>query len=167
MKTIIFLLLTLQNLCTLAQTTLQTPCATSNQATVGNVVVNYTIGEMVLVNDVKSTGLWVTQGIMQPDVANGIVNYSAFTDGDIKVFPNPTPDLLSVQISILKPGKMQLQLVDALGQILIADAFEVTTFLLKKYDFKKYANATYVLKLTFKSNDGIIDKRGSFKIVKN
>jgi hypothetical protein len=146
--------------------TLQTPCATTNQATVGSLIVNYTIGEMVLVDNYKSNGLFITQGIMQPDVPNGVINYSAFTSGDIIVYPNPTPNDLSIQISILKKGKMELQVYDALGQVLIKDAFEVNGFMLQKYNLTKYANATYVLKLRFKSNDGIMDKQGTYKIVK-
>jgi hypothetical protein len=152
---------------TKAQTLLpQTPCSTTNQGTAAGFVINYTIGEMVLVNSVTNNGLFITQGIMQPDVANGIVNYNAFVDGEIKVYPNPTPDELSIQISILKAGKMSLQLTDALGQIILTDQFDVNTFSTKKYNLKKYANATYVLKLMYKSNDGQLDKRGTYKIVK-
>jgi Secretion system C-terminal sorting domain len=149
--------------------TLQTPCAASSQGTIGSsgsIVINYTIGEMVLVDNYKSNGLFISQGIMQPDVPNGIVNYSAFTSGDIIVYPNPTPNDLSIQISILKKGKMELQVYDALGQVLIKDAFDVNGFMLQKYNLTKYANATYVLKLRFKSNDGVMDKQGTYKIVK-
>jgi hypothetical protein len=146
--------------------TLQTPCTTTNQATAGNIVVNYTIGEMVLVDNYKSNGLFITQGIMQPDVPSAIINYNAFTTGEITVFPNPTPNDLSLQIGISKPGKMTLQLVDALGQIILYETFTVNTFMTKKYNLTKHSSGTYVLKVLYKSTDGQLDKIGSYKIVK-
>ncbi len=145
---------------------LQTNCATATQGTVGNIVISYTIGEMVLVDSYKNTGLFVTQGIAQPEVPNGIVNYSSFTGGDIIVFPNPTPNQLSIQISITRPGKMKLQVYDVIGKLVLTDAFDVDAFMTQRYKLDKYADGTFLLRLQFMSNDGIMNKKGTYKIIK-
>ena len=144
----------------------QTPCATAMQGTAGNMIINYTIGEMVLVQQWQSNGLYISQGIMQPDLFNNFVFLNGFVPGEITVFPNPTPNLLSIQISLLKPGKLSLQLTDALGQIIISDDLTISSFLTQKYDMSRYASATYFLKLRYKSNDGVQDKKGTYKLVK-
>jgi hypothetical protein len=169
MKKILCLLMLFMNIvCLKAQLAkdFQTACATSAQGSISSFVISYTVGEMVLVDNYKSNGLFVTQGIAQPEVPGVIVNYSGFTSGDIIVFPNPTPNQLSIQISIVKLGKIKLQLYDAVGKLLLVDAFDVNSFMTQRYSLDKYADGSFVLRLQFNSNDGVMDKRGTYKIVK-
>ncbi len=168
MKKIIFLLgiIFLNSLVDTYAQTQQTACASSNQGTAGGVVVSYTIGEMVLVDNAKVNGLFITQGIAQPEAPFANINFDLFTAAEIKVYPNPTPDLLSVQIGILKAGRIKLQLLTVEGQIVITDEFDVNTFMTKKYELRKFANATYLLKLDFVSTDKTMNKKGTYKIVK-
>jgi Secretion system C-terminal sorting domain len=151
-----------------AQTTkdLQTPCATANQGTAGNFVISYTIGEMVLVNSYKNNGLFVTNGIYQPILSKNPLDGQVFLDGEITVFPNPTPDILSIQYNILQAGKMTVQLYDATGKRIIVDEVTINSFNTKKYDISKYADGMYVLLLQYVSNDGATIKKGKYKILK-
>lgn len=146
---------------------LQTPCATSHQGTVGNFVISYTIGEMVLVNTWdKKNGLLITQGIMQPTVPYLLEEDNDFNAGDITIFPNPTPNIFAIQINLLLKGKINLQLFDATGKKIIEDEISVSTFQTNKYDLNKYNNGMYILKLEYKSIDGTQLKKGKYKIIK-
>lgn len=145
---------------------LQTTCSTAAQGIAGNFVISYTIGEMLLVNNFKVTGLYVTNGIYQPKAEIFSPANQAFLDGEILVFPNPTPNLLSIQYNILQVGKMTAQLYDATGKKLLADEIAITSFSTKKYDITKYANGMYVLVLQYVSNDGATIKKGKYKILK-
>jgi hypothetical protein len=145
---------------------LQTPCASTAQGTVGNFVISYTIGEMVLVNNYKKNGLFITNGILQPSVAGNTQQGQVFLDGEITVFPNPTPNILTIQYNILQVGKMTALVYDAAGRRIIADEFIVNSFNNKKYDLSQYANGMYVLLLQFVGNDGTTIKKGRYKVVK-
>lgn len=145
---------------------LQTPCATTAQGTVGNFVISYTIGEMVLVNSFKNNGLFITNGIYQPILPTNPLDGQVFLDGEITVFPNPTPNVLSIQYNIQQIGKMTAQLFDATGKRIIVDEIAVNSFSTKKYDISKYADGMYVLVLQYTSNDGATIKKGKYKIMK-
>jgi Secretion system C-terminal sorting domain len=167
-KTILILLVVLSAKISFAQQAkdLQTPCATSNQGTAGNFVISYTIGEMVLVSSNKNNGLFVTNGIYQPIVPTNPVDGQVFLDGEITVFPNPTPNILSIQYNILQAGKMTVQVFDATGKKLIVDEILVNSFSTKKYDISQYASGMYVLLLQYVSNDGATIKKGKYKIMR-
>jgi hypothetical protein len=155
-----------QNLLHAQANFLQTPCATSVQNTVGNFTISYTIGEMVLVDTWKKDGLTLTQGIIQPTIKpfdNGAGNFDV---GEITVFPNPTPNDLFIQYNILQQGKLSVQLYDALGQRLLVDEINITSFGTKKYNFSIYARAAYMLTLQFTSADGTITKKEKYKVLK-
>jgi hypothetical protein len=145
---------------------LQTACASSAQGTAGNAVISYTIGEMVLVESYKKTGLFITSGILQPDVPANTQSGQIFFEGEITVFPNPTPNILSIQYNLLQAGKMTVQVYDATGKRIIADDFAINSFSVKRYDLSKHANGMYILLLQYVSNDGTTIKKGNYKVLK-
>jgi hypothetical protein len=159
-------LISMQNLLQAQANFLQTPCATSAQNTVGNFTISYTIGEMVLVDTWKKDGLTLTQGIIQPTIQpfdNGPGNFDV---GEITVFPNPTPNDLFIRYNILQLGKLNVQLYDAVGQRLLTDEINISSFSTKKYNFSTYAGAAYMLIIQFTSADGTTSKKGKYKILK-
>ncbi len=145
---------------------LQTPCAAAHVGTASDMVVEYTIGEMVLVNEWQQNGLYITQGVLQPQIFKLNFNFNVFVDGEIKVFPSPTKDVIKLQMSLQKPGDMTVQIVDALGQVVQTDQIQVTSFQTQTYNLSRNAAGMYIIRLRFKSNDGSFNKIGSFKIVK-
>jgi Secretion system C-terminal sorting domain len=145
---------------------LQTPCAATSQGTAGNFVISYTIGEMVLVNNYKKNGLFITNGILQPTVAPNTQEGQVFLDGEITVFPNPTPNILSIQYNIVQVGKITAQVYDATGRRIIVDEFVINSFNTKKYDLSKYADGMYILLLQYVSDDGSNIKKGKYKVMK-
>lgn len=145
---------------------LQTPCASTSQGTVDNFVISYTIGEMVLIESYKKNGLFVTNGILQPTLSANTKTGQIFFDGEITVFPNPTPNILVIQYNMLEAGIIMAQIFDAAGKKIITDEFIANSFSNRRYDLSKYANAVYILRLEYKSDNGITIKNGQYKIVK-
>jgi Secretion system C-terminal sorting domain len=160
------LIICLQNLLKAQIKDLQTPCTTTSQGTVGNFIISYTIGEMVLVDSWKKDGLTLTQGVLQPIVPAFDNGNNNFNTGEITVYPNPTPKDLFIRYNILQLGKLSVQLYDVLGQRLLIDEISITSFGTKKFDFSKYASAAYMLMVQFTSADGATIKKGKYKIVK-
>ena len=145
---------------------LQTPCASTSQGTVDNFVISYTIGEMVLIESYKKNGLFVTNGILQPTLSANTKTGQIFFDGEITVFHNPTPNILVIQYNMLEAGIIMAQIFDAAGKKIITDEFIANSFSNRRYDLSKYANAVYILRLEYKSDNGITIKNGQYKIVK-
>jgi hypothetical protein len=145
---------------------LQTPCASTSQGTIGGTTISYTIGEMVLVESYKKNGLFITSGILQPTVPGNTQTGQVFLDGEITIFPNPTPNILTIQYNILQVGKMTAQVFDATGKKLITEEFIINSFSNKRYDLSKYANGIYMLLLEFTGNDGTTIKKGQYKVMK-
>jgi len=150
---------------TFSQTDLQTPCATSAQGQAGNITISYTIGEMVLVDSWKYSNLMITQGILQPPKERVTADVDFFTSEEIKLFPNPTPDILTVQFGSLAAGRVSFALYDNTGKLMQQEEFTYTGFSSRQFNMMKYANATYLLKVIFKPNSGR-EKHGGYRIVK-
>jgi len=127
----------------------QTPCTTSSQAAAGNFVISYTIGEMPLIQSLQSNGLLITQGIMQPLTTLADSSYECFNQAEVKVYPNPNPGIFSLQLSILKTGKVKTILFDASGKLLQTDEFDYNTFSTKQYNISKFASGVFYLQLFF------------------
>ncbi len=145
---------------------LQTPCASTAQGNAGSAIISYTIGEMVLVESYKKNGLFITSGILQPSVLGNTQTGQVFFDGEITLFPNPTPNILTIQYNILQTGKMTAQVFDAAGKKIITEEFDINSFSNKRYDLSKYANGIYMLILQFTGDDGSTIKKGLYRVMK-
>jgi Secretion system C-terminal sorting domain len=128
---------------------LQTYCSTTSQGTAGNFVINYTIGEMVLVATNKTNGLIITQGINQPITTIADTAFECYSKAEVKIFPTPTEGQFSLQLNFLRKGKLKVKIFDALGKQLQADEFEYTTFMTKQYNIDNYPSGTYFIQLFF------------------
>lgn len=148
-----------------SQSDLQSPCAASAEGKAGNITISYTIGEMTLVDSWKYGNLMITQGILQPVKERASTDLDIFTPDEIKLFPNPTPGVLTVQFNSLSPGKLLVYMYDNTGKLLDAEEFQYTGFSTRQYDMMKYANATYLLRVIFLPASGK-QKQGSFRILK-
>jgi Secretion system C-terminal sorting domain len=145
----------------------QTPCATAQQGTAGDVTISYTIGEMPLVESLQKNGLLITQGIMQP-VDKGIASmvYECFSQTEVKIYPNPNPGSFSLQLSMFKKGNVKTQLFDAAGKLLQTDAFDYNTFATRQYNIERLPNALYYLQLFFTEEGQTSAKKCAYTIQK-
>ena len=93
---------------------------TSNTATVNGIVHDYSIGEMAMIATERNDNLIITQGVIQPITAslktNGKVIKTDLIDF-VKVYPNPTKNLLSIEL--IETENISLQLFDALGKLIL------------------------------------------------
>jgi hypothetical protein len=127
----------------------QTPCTTSTEGQAGNFIISYTIGEMPLIQSWQVNGLLITQGIIQPLIAIADSAYECFNQTEVKVYPNPSPGVFSLQLSILKTGKAKTILFDAAGKMLQTDEFDYNTFSTRQYNISKFASGVFYLQLLF------------------
>jgi hypothetical protein len=127
--------------------------ASSANATLkGGIAHEYVVGEMMLVHTASAGTVKLTQGFLQPhrlyveSVAQG-----GYTDllENLKVFPNPTTDLLFVECLVNETSRLTYQLFDATGHLILnknamqregADRFSI--------DLRSFASGTYFLVIT-------------------
>ncbi len=120
-KVILFIIIVCSKCYLHAQTKIpnvQTPCTTTGQGTVGNFIISYTIGEMPLIKTEQSNGLMITQGILQPVPFIADTVYECYSKTEVIVYPNPSPGIFNLRLSMLKKGNVQTLLFDATGKLL-------------------------------------------------
>jgi hypothetical protein len=107
---------------TYAQTTIN---AASNKAVINGVTFDYSIGEMTLVTTERNNNLIVTQGYLQPQPNSssndGQAVQTHFDDlaDQIKVYPNPTENLLFIETNDAIADQVVFQLLDATGRVVL------------------------------------------------
>ncbi len=113
----------------------------------GNSQLSWTVGEAVI-NTHSSGNFQLTQGFHQP-----YINISAFdnlTSGaiNVSVFPNPTDDLIALQIS--SSGNYSIQIFDILGRNLENKKVENSTLI--EFDISEYAAGNYLMRISSEDN---------------
>lgn len=130
--------------------------ANGGTATAAGAQVSWTIGEPVTatVSDANNT---LTQGFHQSKLTVTAINDIQIAGVEIKVYPNPTSDFVTVHFSKVmeKPTYM---LFDLSGRLIQQKNIESTD---AKIDMTSYAGGSYILKL----NNGQKPLQ-SFKIIK-
>ena len=135
-------------------------------ASIGGDTYEWSFAEMMLVNTAVSTNLIVTSGILQPADPFVGVEEPILSNVPMKVYPNPTIDMISLATGFDEPGKLSLQLTDISGKRLdskqsgISSGDQVTALSLEKYPAGEY-----VLIVNFKANNSR-NYNGIFKIQK-
>ena len=80
-----------------------------------------TVGEVVIPT-VTSGNQVLTQGFHQPEQTRIVsVGNPDLTDWDIRVFPNPVSDLLTIQFSTAKGSSLRATVVDVVGKVVLTD----------------------------------------------
>jgi Secretion system C-terminal sorting domain len=144
----------------------QTACTTVAQGTAGKFVISYTIGEMPLIQSWQSNGLMITQGVLQPVPFIADTVYECYGQTEVKVFPNPSPGVFSLRLSLLKKGKVKTLLFDALGKMVQINEFAYNTFSTTQYNIQNLANGMYYLQLYFTEAGSIRQKKCVYTIQK-
>ncbi len=116
--------------------------ANGGTATAAGTEVSWTIGEPITatVSDGTTT---LTQGFHQAKLTVTVVNEIQITGVEIKVYPNPTSDYVTVHFS-KEVEKPTYRLFDLSGRLIEQKSIETTD---AKIDMTGYAGGSYVLKL--------------------
>jgi hypothetical protein len=96
----------------------------NNSATINNLKFDYSIGEMVLVSTERNASIIVTQGQLQPTPfsAKGTPqaeNTNVLLSNLIKVFPNPTENVLNIESYEDQDVTINYQLFDGSGKLIL------------------------------------------------
>jgi hypothetical protein len=121
------------------------------------VEVSWTIGEAVIETCVGSSNT-LTQGFHQTKLTVTAVGDILFPGLEIKVFPNPTPEIITIQFSEYIENA-QYYLFDLTGKLLVTKLIHSAD---TEINMKRFASGQYILKLTNKSKQPI----QTFQIVK-
>src|SRR5215216_5926309 len=81
---------------------------TGGTAKKGYYHIDWSIGELTLVNQMQSSGYIVTNGFIQPFTHDPNVRNSGavFEDGEIFILPNPTRDILEIDFRTKQQGRV-------------------------------------------------------------
>lgn len=137
--------------------------ATSHSATIQGNTYEYVIGEMTLVSTERTSNLIVTQGFLQPNDSKRPVSTNLSDANEvIKIYPNPTQDIVYVDPQTEFSGVLKYQLFDATGKVLFKNEHAQSERF--SVDLRSYASGNYYLMITSTSNSS--EQSYSYKIQK-
>jgi hypothetical protein len=121
--------------------------ASSHSATIQGNKYEYTIGEMTLVSTERNSHLIITQGYLQPTEGNKPTDLdNANSLQNIKVYPNPTQDVVNFEMLEDMKGSISYQLYDVAGKVLLKnDLDQAQRFTI---DMQSYAIGNYYVLIT-------------------
>ncbi len=143
----------------------------SHSANINGLRFDYSIGEMTLVTTERNTNLIVTQGLLQPDGSGSKNqpqpgNTSIPINDMVKVYPNPTSNILFVESVENTEAETSYQLFDAAGKIVISKTITLKAGPNKfSLDLESYAAGAYYLMVRKPNAQGILENY-SYKIQK-
>lgn len=110
-----------------------------------NVELDWSIGE-IMIETYSNTENSLTQGFHQSkyDVTTSVDEISGI-DFKIKIFPNPTSDLINLQIIGNINQNLTYELIDLQGKVLIKNSVNKTK---KQINMSRFSQNMYLLKIT-------------------
>jgi len=119
--------------------------------------ITYSIGQVAYITNTGSNGS-TSQGVQQPYEIYVLSSSNIITDLNIKVYPNPVCDILTLQYLNYTNEKIGFQILNIEGKLI---RFENMTSSEAQIDFRSLASGEYFVKVT----DGFKELK-VFKIVK-
>jgi type IX secretion system substrate protein len=133
-----------------AQSTLN---ATGGTNTVGAWEYDWSIGEMALVSTVDSSGLIITQGLLQNDLMINVKVADVNLSEHLQVFPNPATSVVNVQYIATGDGQLGFRLMDMTGKTIMNHTQDVKQGITtEQLNISQLAAATYMLEVNFTDN---------------
>jgi hypothetical protein len=142
-----------------------------NQITKGNYAIEWSVGESAAINIMDNNDLYVfTNGLLQYNVENQteINKIASFLPNEIRVYPNPVRNELSINILHASKGNHQIELLDGKGTKLKEKIIKYNGMgALENWNLSGLKAGQYFLNI--RQTDGVtgkLIKKGAFKIVK-
>ena len=88
-----------------------------NSATVGNMLIEWSVGETATIHTASAGDIIITNGLLQPQQAPLSISPELFSKYDIKIYPNPTPHLINIKSNSQHFSTLYYQLIDLHGKI--------------------------------------------------
>jgi hypothetical protein len=142
--------------------------AAGNSSSQGHIVIDWSVGELSLVNTVTSIDnqYIITNGFLQPEVP--VANNSHYFSGnEVKILPNYGSGRIEVHFMTRQIGTLNMQVFDASGKLLMTSkAVSNGIGSVERFNLSSYAAGTYFLKIDLQPYLGSVGKSGSYKIVR-
>ena len=137
---------------------------------IGEVYLDWSIGEMPIIQTSSGTNIYVTNGFLQAGngfIPTGISNLPPLTSNEVKIFPNPSTGVLNIRFELAQPGTIGMFLYDLSGKKLLESKIlhfggSQSTVI----NLTPYPQGSYQLLLYYKTANGAQPKAGAFKLVK-
>jgi hypothetical protein len=146
--------------------------STGGSSTEGFYTVDWSVGELTLVNTLKShDGTFIiTNGFFQPNALNKTpdnTNGSTFMPDEITLLPNPTYGNLEVQFHTKQQGALSIIVYDYAGRELCKKkAVSYGLGGTEKLDLSGQPKGTYLIRIVLTPAPGSVFKSITYKIVK-
>ena len=130
----------------------------------------WSFGEVMAIETMgPASNLIVTNGVLQPGTNSpATVNNTSVWDRDeIKIFPNPTQNVLEIDFFSKQQGKITMNLIDESGKFIGNRQFDYTgTGRIEKWDLSRYPSGAYFLNILLTPTGNSVAKKGAFKVLK-
>lgn len=137
-----------------------------NSIQLENVCFSYSVGEAIINSLQRSNQPVFTQGFQQPIRKRTLVNTSShqsLPDWDISLYPNPTTDLIQLQINAKNQTDFQVEVLDYLGRFVFSK--EISAFSeVSTLDCRSLVSGTYWVRVLSKDRLFMITR--SFQLVR-
>ena len=142
-----------------------------NQVTKGNFAIEWSVGESAAINIMDNSNQYVfTNGLLQYNVENQteINKIASFLPNEIRVYPNPVRNELSINILHASKGNHQIELLDEKGTKLKEKIIKYNGMgALENWNLSGLKAGQYFLNI--RQTEGVtgkLIKKGAYKIVK-
>ena len=131
--------------------------------------IDWSVGELALVNTVESTGqMIVTNGFLQPNLsASDQDQKHRFTASEIRIMPNPTHGKIEVNVATAEQGTLYFFVYDARGRAIANDKLLSAGIMVSRFiDLTTFPASSYLVRIELVPYPGFTAKSGSYKIIK-
>lgn len=116
---------------------------------------SYTVGEPVIETAVSGSFI-LTQGFQQPDQTAVNIKKPLQVQVDYKLYPNPSHDLITLELSSEKLLNLKVDVIDMAGkQVKGAEAIKLEGLTKRQFDVSKFASGSYLMRIMTESNEAI------------
>lgn len=136
----------------------------SGSGQAGNIILDWSLGELTLVRTEQNGSLIFTQGLHQGRLMV-FQQSGSISNGELLITPNPTTGILNVLIGFLQTGQLQLNVFDAQGKLLMERNENITGFTTRTINLAAYPNGLYMIHAIFSPTSGDARNR-TYKILK-
>ncbi len=133
-------------------------------------VVEWSFGEAMAIETLTSPNIVVvTSGVLQPGthVPATVNNNTAWGPGEIRITPNPTPDVLQIDFFSKQSGVVTMHLYDESGRFMDSRKFNYFgTGRIERWSLGKFSNGAYFINIQLVPFVNSVGKIGAFKVLK-
>lgn len=125
--------------------------STGGTAIINGIIYDYSFGEMTMISTLYSPKLIVTQGLLQTKTDTAAVGIATnqLVMPTFIIYPNPAQQLINFESECNAGGKLQYELIDAAGKLIVSKQVPVVAGKNKEsIDLTKISAGMYLLKIT-------------------